>query len=370
MRPGAMRRRGAAPALAAVLPHLALALLVLVIFDAALSSALAQQTGPFGLPRQAPPDGVVGWILAKQAQYYRSLSGAVRAIKTDASAVWVLFGLSFAYGVFHAAGPGHGKAVISSYLIANDEAWRRGIVLSFASAMLQALVAVAIVGVAAALLEATARTMRQIVDVIEILSYGLIAALGAWLVWSKGRGLVSALGALRQRPRAVGAAATPTHDHHHHQHQHEHAHHHAHAHGHVHAHDHVHDAHCGHAHGPDPKDLAGPGGWKRGLSAIVAVGARPCSGAILILVFTLAQGIFWAGVASTFIMALGTAITVGVIATIAVSAKALAAHYVSAEGGYGAVALRGIEVAAAVFVLAFGLLLLTGYMASERLMGV
>src|SRR5690606_5358900 len=114
-----------------------------------------------------PPDGLTGWIMAKQAQYYRSLAGAVRAIRTDPFAAWLLFGISFGYGVFHAAGPGHGKAVISSYLIANDEAWRRGIVLSFASAMLQALVAVTLVGVAAVLLNATMCAMKQITDWIE-----------------------------------------------------------------------------------------------------------------------------------------------------------------------------------------------------------
>ena len=95
--------------------------------------------------------------MAKQAEFYRGLSGTIRAAKQDGTAVWGLFGLSFLYGVFHAAGPGHGKAVISSYMVANDETWRRGVVLSFASALLQALVAVAIVGVAAALLNATAR---------------------------------------------------------------------------------------------------------------------------------------------------------------------------------------------------------------------
>ncbi len=67
----------------------------------------------------------------------------------------------------------------------------------------------------------------------------------------------------------------------------------------------------GHAHGPEPEELAGPGGWRRGLSAVVAVGLRPCSGAIIVLVFALAQGLFWAGIASTFVMGLGTAITVG-----------------------------------------------------------
>ena len=73
----------------------------------------------FGVPRpQAPPppapDGIAGWLIAKQAEFYRMLSGTIRAAKTDGSAVWLLMGISFAYGVFHAAGPGHGKAVISS----------------------------------------------------------------------------------------------------------------------------------------------------------------------------------------------------------------------------------------------------------------
>jgi nickel/cobalt exporter len=96
------------------------------------------------------------------------------------------------------------------------------------------------------------------------------------------------------------------------------------------------------------------------------VGLRPCSGAILVLVFALAQGLFWAGVASTFVMGLGTGVTVAVIATLAVGAKALAAKFAT-RGGYGELTLRGIEVGAAALVLAFGILLLTGYMASERM---
>jgi nickel/cobalt exporter len=113
--------------------------------------------------------------------------------------------------------------------------------------------------------------------------------------------------------------------------------------------------------------LAGPGGWQRGLSAIFAVGLRPCSGAILVLVFSLAQGLFWAGVAATFVMGLGTAIAVAGIATLAVGTKGLAVRLASGEGGYGTLTARGLEVAAAVLVLAFGLLLLSGYIANERL---
>jgi len=123
----------------------------------------------------------------------------------------------------------------------------------------------------------------------------------------------------------------------------------------------------GHAHAPEPETLAGPGGWQRGLSAIVAVGLRPCSGAILVLVFALAQGLFWAGVASTLVMGLGTAVTVATIATLAVAAKAAAKGFATTRAGYGSLALRGLEVAAALIVLMLGALLLTGVLASERL---
>ncbi len=333
------------------------ALLLLAIF-AATDAALAQGS-PFGVPRpSAPPpaaEGLAGWILAKQAEFYRGLSGLIRAMKTDGSAAWALFGLSFLYGVFHAAGPGHGKAVISSYLLANEETWKRGVVLSFASAMLQAVVAVAVVGVAAVLLGATAKAMGNAVRVIEIASYALIAAIGARLLWVKGQALRAAIGQSFSRSAApVGAAVTTAATH-------------RHDHGHEHAHDHACEA-CGHAHGPEPKDLAGAGGWSRGLAAIVAVGLRPCSGAILVLVFSLAQGLFWAGVVSTFVMGLGTAVTVAAIATVAVLAKGLAVKLASSRSGFGTVALRGLEVAGALLVLGFGLALLAGYMANERLM--
>jgi nickel/cobalt exporter len=292
--------------------------------------------------------------------------------------------LSFLYGIFHAAGPGHGKAVISSYIVANDETWTRGVVLSFASALLQALVAVVVVGIAAVLLSASATTMGRAVNAIEIVSYSLIILIGLRLLWVKGRAFLTLLRTLH-RPVALGAAATPQpHDHahnHHHGHNHDHAHHHhhghehdqdRHAHGeaHHHAHEHEEASAWGHAHAPEPEELAGPGGWKRGLSAIVAVGLRPCSGAILVLVFALAQGLFWTGVVSTFVMAVGTAITVAAIASLAVAARAWAKHIAEARSGYGMLAMRAIEVGAAAVIIAFGTLLLTGYMVTERMVGI
>jgi nickel/cobalt exporter len=141
-------------------------------------------------------------------------------------------------------------------------------------------------------------------------------------------------------------------------------------HDHLHHSRHHHDGHGDHDHGPEPKDLAGPGGWRRGIAAIVAVGLRPCSGAVLVLVFALAQGLFWAGVGATLIMGLGTALTVAMIATLAVTARGFAARFARARPGLGTLFLRGVEAGAAALILVFGVLLLVGYMASERMIGI
>ena len=345
-----MNRRGVTRGLAVCVAAAA----VILTLDGVIGALMAQT--PFGAPRPggAEPQvgGVVGWLLTKQSEFYREMSSTIRAAKSDGSAVWTLLAISFAYGIFHAAGPGHGKAVISSYLVANQETARRGIVLSFASALMQSLVAVVIVGICAWLLNATAKTMCGAEKAIEIASYALIAAFGARLVWIKGGGFIRALQARQPAPAFAGAP------HHHHGHDHRH-------HDHVHDDD-VHDEHCGHSHGPVPSELAGPGGWRRGFGAIFAVGIRPCSGAILVLVFALAQGMFWAGIVSTFVMGLGTAITVATIAVIAVSATDLARRLSGASEGGGALIMRGVEFAAAGLVLLFGVGLLFGYLAAER----
>ena len=328
-------------------------LVIIVILDGSIGALMAQN--PFGAPRPSGGEpqmgGIVGWLLAKQSEFYREISSTIRAAKSDGSAVWSLYAISLAYGIFHAAGPGHGKAVISSYLVANQETARRGIVLSFASALMQSLVAVVIVTICAGLLHATAATMCGTEKAVEIASYALIAAFGARLVWTKGGAFIGALQSTEPRPALVGVM-------HHHDHGHSHHHHHRDA--------HMHDEHCGHSHGPDPGELAGPGGWRRGLSAIFTVGIRPCSGAILVLVFALAQGLFWAGVTATFVMGLGTAITVATIAVMAVSAKGLARRLSAGREGGGALVMRGVEFAAAGLVLLLGAGLLFGYIAAER----
>jgi len=262
-----------------------------------------------------------GWIAFHQAHFYRALTSALDSLKDDPRSLWLLMGLSFAYGVFHAVGPGHGKAVISSYLIVSGATARRGVALSFMAALVQAASAILVVTIGAVILRVSATAMTFATDWIEIVSYGAIAVVGAWLLWSK----------------TIGASR----HHHHHHHEPDH-----------------HDDGREHAHRP----TAGARGFglPRAWSAILAVGVRPCSGAIIVLVFALSQGLFAAGIAAAVVMALGTGLTVAVLATLAVSAKGIAVALAGADSAIAYRLVRGAEVAGAVVILLFGLSLLGG----------
>jgi len=304
--------------------------------EAAAQMAQARPAPFGGLPPEPgfalPRTGLLGWIAAQQRDFYQALTAALGRLRTDNAAFFVLGGLSFLYGVFHAAGPGHGKVVISSYVLANERQARRGILLSFAAAMVQSAVAVAFVLVAALLLEMTSTAMGDAANWIGIASYGLVAALGAWLVGRKllGRGHCHAETDLSLRARS-------------------------HLHG-DHAHDHADHAH-GHAHHVVTPGQVG-GDWREQLGVVLAVGARPCSGALVVLVFALSQGLLAAGIAAVFLMGLGTAITVAILATLAVSAKGLALRFAGANGGLANGIVWWAELLGAVLVLGFGVLLL------------
>lgn len=302
------------------------------------SDPVFAQAGPFGVgapepsvaPQGGPLAGLFGWIAAQQSALYRTLSGLVRAFQEDSTAGLLLIGFSFLYGVLHAAGPGHGKAVISSYLVATGEGVRRGIVLSFAAAFVQATTAIVLVGVFTVALRATSVAMTQATLSVEIASYALVAAIGAWLVYAKGAAL------LRPAPAHAHAGA-----------------------GHHHPHGAAACSSCGHSHGPDPAALSGAWSLKRAAAAVFAVGLRPCTGAVLVLVFAAAQGLFALGVAATLAMAVGTGLTVAALAALAVGARGLAARLASGGSGWAIGALRALELAAAMVILLFGLLLLT-----------
>ena len=307
--------------------------------------AQAQARNPFNVgitEGGGQASGIVGWILAKQIEFERMMSATVRAVRTSPSALWTLVGISFAYGVFHAAGPGHGKAVVASYMLANERALRRGLVISCLAALLQGIVAIAIVGGLALLLNATGQVMRQTASLVEIASFAGITLLGAWLTFRKGRAFFETwqqpkLASVSSRFACEACDADAAHEH---------------------------GPDCSHVHMPDPSRLGDNFSWRDATLTVLAAGVRPCSGAILVLVFALAQGLFYAGVLATFAMAIGTAITTGALAATAVLAKGIALTLTKDGGRSRVLTARGLELAAAILVFLLGLALLLGYAAA------
>jgi nickel/cobalt transporter (NicO) family protein len=324
-------------------------LLLLACCDGAMAQVFHH---PFAVGGDEAPigrvSGITAWIIGQESMFSRLLTGTLRSAKENNSAYFLLAGLSFAYGVFHAAGPGHGKAVVTSYMVSNERALRRGLVISLLAAILQGLVAVALVGALAGIFRVTAQRMNAAASDLEITAYCGIVLLGIVLLATKSAALATtvrqtwAARLFAGAPRRLafpqdgqnvffaddGAA------------------------------DHVHGPDCAHCHIPDPKQLGANFSWKSAAVTIATAGARPCSGAILILVFALARDMFPVGVAAVFAMSLGTAITTGSLATMAVFAKKIALRFSGRESARAEIIGRLIEVVAALCVLLFGVALL------------
>jgi ABC-type nickel/cobalt efflux system permease component RcnA len=268
-------------------------------------AAPAYAQGPFG--------AFMNWVTQTQQSMQKELAASVKRLKDGnaLAAALALAGISFVYGVLHAVGPGHGKAIISSYVIANEETVRRGVMVSFLAAGLQALTAIALVSVLLIAFNATGLQLNAMANQLETVSYAMIAMVGLYLLVTQGMRL------LRRRQNTPNPGTHAHGDRHHHDHSHD---------------GHVHDENCGHV--VDARKVAGPFSWRKVMAVVFSVGIRPCTGAILVLVFALTQGLFWAGVAATFAMAFGTAITVAALATLALGSRELALKLGGGNSGW------------------------------------
>ena len=230
------------------------------------TQSLAQSPEPSVLPSIAPQSAanagpithIWSLILDTQRQLNRSMATAVKNMKSDnpIRAALALIGIAFGYGVLHAAGPGHGKSVISAYVLTNRETVRRGIALSFLSALFQALSAITFVGIMSVILRQTSLTMRSTEATIETVIWGLVATVGGYLLW-------------RQIAPFIAHVNSGAHDH-----------------------DHGPDCSCGHSHMAAPKELEGEWSWRKALPLALSVGIRPCSGAIILLISPLAKACY------------------------------------------------------------------------------
>jgi ABC-type nickel/cobalt efflux system permease component RcnA len=278
--------------------------------------------------------GAVSYVQQVQRELTRGLAKAVNAVKDEGSlaALSWLLGLAFFYGVVHAAGPGHGKAVIAAYLIGNESAVKRGIVLSFLSAAAQGVTAISAVGILAALLGFISREVTGMTQILEMASFAMVAAIGLYLVV--------------QTLRSIAAGRDL------HEHAHAHDEEHKRVRGDGHDHDHAHDHEHTHVAPVEARD------WRQGVAVVAAIGLRPCTGAVLVLLFALAQGMFFFGVLATLAISLGTAITVAVLAILASSARRAALSLAGTMDGWLLWTYWGLSLAGGLFLVALGVALM------------
>jgi len=293
-----------------------------------------------------------------QREAQNAMAQGLRALKAGApGAWWGLMGVCFAYGFFHAAGPGHGKLVIGGYGLGRAVTLWRLSALAVASSLAQAASAVLLVLAGVWAFDWGRERLTMMAEqLLAPVSYGLMALLGLYLL----------LRGLRRGLRTRGAAAAAQG---HHRpdsadpHSHAPAHTHDHDHTHAHSHDHDHGAvcaSCGHRHGPTLEEAARLTSWREALAIILSIAARPCTGAVFLLLLTWRLDVLASGIAGTFAMGLGTASVTLCVALLAAGVRGgVLARMLGGQEGQGAARLAAaLEVCAGALVMLLCLQLL------------
>jgi ABC-type nickel/cobalt efflux system permease component RcnA len=259
-------------------------------------------------------DQIVRFASDTQRDVQNAMAAALRGLRAgEPGALASLWGLCFAYGFVHAAGPGHGKLVIGGYGAGTRVPAKRLAGLALGASLAQALTAVLLVYAAVFVFGWGRAQMTGVADdVLAPLSYALIGGVGLWLLIRGIRHL---------RPK----------------------------------HDHAHQGEeevcgsCGHAHGPTLEQAETVRSWRDAAVVIGTIAIRPCTGALFLLILTWRLNIDWAGIIGAFVMGLGTASITVLVAFAAVGFRESALQLVN----HGAVArtLAWAEILAGGIVL-------------------
>lgn len=302
------------------------------------------------------------WAAAHQRDFQNRIAGSLRALRAgEPGAIMALMLVCFAYGFFHAIGPGHGKILVGGYGLARKTPWLRLGGVALLSSLGQAVTAIVLVYGAISLLQLGRDSLIGVAEkTMAPLSYGAIAAIGLWLLLRGARKLWRATGVGSQGEHDLGGSIEPASGHGHAR-NHSNSHDHSHSHSHDHSHDHGASevcSDCGHRHGPSLEEVSGLQTWREAMVLIAGIAVRPCTGALFVLVITWQMGIALAGIAGAFAMALGTAlvtITVG-LAALGLRGGALA---IFARSGRAVQMVPILEIGAGflVVLVASGLLL-------------
>ncbi|MGD2119690.1 MAG: nickel/cobalt transporter [Chromatiales bacterium] len=284
----------------------------------------------------------VAWVWSQQREFHRALTKALRELHDHTSTGWALVLMSFLYGVFHAAGPGHGKAVLTTYLLTHRHRLRRGIAMGMTAALLQGLSALILVYGLTRLAGWLPRETETAAVWAGRTSFVLLVLVGIYIC---ARAASSLLNGMRQRQRNTVAS---------------------------HHHDHHNDTHgetCGCRHLPNASEIETADNRRATAGVVLAIGLRPCTGAVLVLILASVMQLHWYGVLAVLAMSLGTALTIVILAILATKAREWASAVVAHRSPWWALAGCGFGVLGGVIVILLGLLLLNASFAVRPTLG-
>lgn len=250
-----------------------------------------------------------------QRENNAALSQLFYAVKAHQNTAYLsLIWISFLYGIVHSVGPGHGKIIVTTFLATNPAKTKQALLLTISSAIMQALVAVVLVSSLLFIFDGSMRDVNSKVPMLINLSLCAVILLGATIVFKTVRQLwqVFHQNKLKEEHRDF----------------------------------------------PDADSINKASTWKAYAGIIISIGIRPCTGAIMILLFSKVINLYWLGVVSAFLMALGTAITTSTIAMLTISGKKIIRKYIKSSQEHISVVQLFLQLTGGIILILFGALLI------------
>ncbi|WP_213989998.1 nickel/cobalt transporter [Sodalis sp. dw_96] len=305
-----------------------------------------------------------------QEQLHQHLAQLLYQVRQDPGRAGLsLLLFSLVYGVLHAVGPGHGKVVLTTYLATHPSRLKLSIAMTLAASLLQGGMAIILVSVVLVGLHLSSRVLHLGEFWLEKSSYVLVAFLGALLCrrallklrdiirrfrhgGQRYFGSITSLRYVADEPLTAGRQyraglaypplaarqrfslppASP---------------------------DHPADCGCGHHHLPDESALQVAAGWRTRVAVVLAMGFRPCSGAVLVLLFAKVIGVYGWGMVSALVMAAGTSMTLLTLAFLVFFSRRVAENLTRRHtpGASAGVAWATLSLAGGLLLIAAGVVL-------------